>query len=81
MEIKEPVFHKENGKANFSEIVLDILKEYNYKTNADKAVIQCFDPAELKRIKNEVKSQLTLVQLLEDKQILNGFDWYVNIKL
>ena len=30
------------------------------------------------RIKNELKSNLTLVQLLEDNQIMDGFDWYVS---
>ena len=78
VEIKEPEFHKKNNKPNFSEIVLKILKEYKYSTKADKAVIQCFDPYELERIKNSLKSNLTLVQLLEDKQIMNGFDWFVH---
>ena len=33
-------------------------------------------PYELERIRNELKSELTLVQLLEDNQIMNEFDWF-----
>jgi glycerophosphoryl diester phosphodiesterase len=43
VEIKDPQFHKENNRANFSEIVLDILKQYKYVTKKDKAIIQCFE--------------------------------------
>jgi glycerophosphoryl diester phosphodiesterase len=75
VEIKEPEFHKNSGKANFSEIVLNLLKSYNYTKRSDMAIIQCFDPIELERIKKDLKSELILVQLLEDNQVLNEFDW------
>lgn len=74
-DIKDPQFHKDNNKANFSEIVLDILKQYGYTKKNDTAIIQCFDPIELRRIRNELKSELTLVQLLESGQVMNGTDW------
>ena len=46
-EIKQPFFHMEEGYKNFSEIVLQILKEYNYTKSTDPVFLQCFDPFEL----------------------------------
>jgi glycerophosphoryl diester phosphodiesterase len=63
-EIKDPKFHLNNGK-DISKIVLQILNDYGYKTKADNCVLQCFDPIELKRIRNELKSELFLTQLIE----------------
>ena len=62
-EIKSPAFHQKAGK-DISKIVLRVLSEYGYKNSEDKIFLQCFDGHELKRIKNELKSQLKLVQLL-----------------
>jgi len=68
-EIKKPKFHRENGK-DFSKIVLEILSEYGYKTKNDHCILQCFDADELKRIREELKSELFLVQLMDsDKEI------------
>ena len=75
VEIKQPRFHKIENKGTISEIVLSLLEKYNYKTRADKVILQCFDPIELKRIKNELKSDLVLVQLLEKDQISDGVNW------
>ncbi len=63
-EIKDPKFHHENGK-DISKIVLKILNEYGYKNKTDNCVLQCFDPIELKRIRNDLKSELFLTQLIE----------------
>lgn len=63
-EIKNPKFHKENGK-DFSKIVLSILSDYNYKNKADRCILQCFDAQELERIRKELSSELFLVQLIE----------------
>lgn len=63
-EIKTPEFHKKEGK-NISEIVLQILADYGYKTKKDKCILQCFDAKELKRIRKELTSELFLVQLME----------------
>ena len=65
-EIKNPEFHRKSGK-DISKIVLDILAEYGYKTKSDLCILQCFDEAELKRIRTELKSNLFLVQLLGRK--------------
>ena len=63
-EIKEPEFHQKEGK-DISKIVLNILTEYGYKTKNDNCILQCFDAKELKRIRNDFKSELFLVQLIQ----------------
>lgn len=65
-EIKDPEFHQKEGK-DISKIVLEILNNYGYKTKNDPCILQCFDAQELKRIRNELKSELFLVQLMEFK--------------
>jgi glycerophosphoryl diester phosphodiesterase len=63
-EIKEPEFHKKEGK-DLTGIVLRILADYGYKTKKDNCILQCFDAKELERIRKELKSELFLVQLIE----------------
>jgi glycerophosphoryl diester phosphodiesterase len=65
-EIKEPEFHNKEGK-DISKIVLKILTNYGYSTKNDNCILQCFDALELKRIRQELKSELFLVQLMEYK--------------
>ena len=65
-EIKEPKFHRKEGK-DISNIVLKVLNDYGYKNKNDQCILQCFDAKELKRIRNEFKSDLFLVQLMEFK--------------
>ncbi len=63
-EIKEPEFHQKEGK-DISKIVLEVLNDFGYKTKKDNCILQCFDATALKRIRNEFKSELFLVQLME----------------
>jgi glycerophosphoryl diester phosphodiesterase len=65
-EIKDPAWHQKEGK-DISKIVLQILSDYGYKDSDSKCYLQCFDANELKRIKSELKSELKLIQLLEDE--------------
>lgn len=65
-EIKEPEFHRKEVK-DISKIVLKVLNDYGYKTKNDNCMLQCFEAKELKRIRNEFKSKLFLVQLTEFK--------------
>lgn len=66
-EIKNPAFHRNNGK-DISKIVLKVLSDYGYKAKKDNCILQCFDVAELKRIRQELNSNLFLVQLTEFKE-------------
>ena len=64
-ELKHPTFHHDEGK-DLAETVLKILNEYGYSNRADPVILQCFEEAELERVRNELKSDLTLVQLLSN---------------
>ena len=79
-EIKEPVFHKNEGK-DISKIVLKVLTDYGYKDKNDKCILQCFNVDELKRIRFQLKSELFLVQLIEfkeDEKRLEEFSKYAD---
>ena len=79
-EIKEPVFHKNEGK-DISKIVLKELANYGYKDKNDKCILQCFDVNELKRIRFQLKTKLFLVQLIEfeeDENRLEEFSKYAD---
>ncbi|MGP9421362.1 glycerophosphodiester phosphodiesterase [Ewingella sp. AOP8-B2-18] len=66
-EIKAPWFHRQEGK-DISAKVLEVLKQYGYTSKSSNVYLQCFDPNELKRIKNELEPKmgmdLKLVQLI-----------------
>jgi len=78
-EIKSPAFHREEGK-DISSAVLDVLKQYDYDEQSDKIFLQCFDPYELQRIRQELmparKMALPLIQLIgmseEYRSLLNA---------
>ena len=63
-EIKNPGFHTKEGK-DISKIVLKILNDYGYVKKTDPCILQCFDASELQRIRQELSSNLFLVQLME----------------
>ena len=63
-EIKEPEFHKKEGK-DLTGIVLKTLTDYGYKTKKNNCILQCFDAKELERIRKDLKSELFLIQLIE----------------
>jgi len=62
-EIKSPAWHRQQGH-DISTVVLDTLKQYGYRQREDNIYLQCFDPAELKRIRIDLGSDLKLVQLI-----------------
>ena len=74
-EIKKPQFHHKNGK-DFSKIVLNILSEYGYTTKDDNCILQCFDAKELERVRNELNSELFLVQLIEFPEETQQLDYF-----
>jgi glycerophosphoryl diester phosphodiesterase len=79
-EIKEPIFHKNEG-FDISQIVLDVLSNYGYKTKNDNCILQCFESSELKRIRFELNSKLFLVQLIEfeeDENRIEEFSTYAD---
>lgn len=62
-EIKRPRWHREEG-FDLAASVLQVLMEYGYESADDPIFLQCFDAAELVRLRNELGCRLRLVQLI-----------------
>ena len=62
-EIKAPDWHKAEG-VDIAPILLDVLATHGYEGPEDAVYVQCFNAAELLRIRNELGSKLRLVQLI-----------------
>ena len=62
-EIKRPAWHREDG-FDITPAVLDELSRYGYENAADAVFLQCFDGAEVIRIRNELGCKLKMVQLI-----------------
>jgi len=69
-EIKQPIFHRGEGKDISTEIV-NIIKNYGYKTKKNKVFLQTFSFEELKLLKNEILPkagiELNLIQLVDSE--------------
>ncbi len=63
-EIKNPEFHQKEGK-DITKATINILRKYGYEKNG-QAIIQCFYPPSLKRLKNEFKTKIPLILLIAD---------------
>jgi glycerophosphoryl diester phosphodiesterase len=68
-EIKEPAWHRGQGR-DISRLVLEVLLRNAYRTKTDKVYLQCFDEAEVKRIRAELGYRGRLVQLIEGSRPL-----------
>ncbi len=64
-EIKAPDWHREQGR-DVTRAVLDVLERYELRKRTDPIWLQCFDPGELLRIRQDLGSDLKLVQLIGD---------------
>ena len=62
-EIKAPAWHREEG-VDITRLVLDTLEQADYTDSNDSIYLQCFDDAELRRVRHELGSRLKLVQLI-----------------
>ena len=62
-EIKSPAWHAREG-VDITRLVLDALRKAGYSEHSDPVYLQCFDAAELRRIRHELGSALKLVQLI-----------------
>jgi glycerophosphoryl diester phosphodiesterase len=63
-EIKSPSWHRQNGQ-DITRVVLGVLDRYNYRTKNDRVYLQCFEFAEVKRIRNELGYKGKLIQLID----------------
>ena len=62
-EIKSPAWHRGEG-VDLSSLVIEQLDDLGYRTKADPVYLQCFDAAEVRRIRLDLGCGLRLVQLL-----------------
>lgn len=62
-EIKQPAWHRAQGR-DISRTVLRVLGEADLTRRSDPVLLQCFDADELRRVREELGSELRLVQLL-----------------
>jgi glycerophosphoryl diester phosphodiesterase len=62
-EIKDPQWHRRHG-IDLSTLMLAELRAFGYSRAGDAAFVQCFDTAELARLKRELKCELPLIQLV-----------------
>lgn len=67
VEIKAPAWHRQEGKDS-SAAVLELLDEFGYRRRADKCFVQCFDPRETRRLREELKTDLKLIQLIGENR-------------
>jgi glycerophosphoryl diester phosphodiesterase len=65
-ELKQPKWHREQGH-DISKVVLPILVRYGYATKADPCFLQCFEFAEVRRLRAELGWKGLLIMLIEGK--------------
>lgn len=79
-EIKAPKWHHEQGH-DLAKAVIETLNHYGYTKRSDAAFVQCFDEKETRRVREELKSDLKLIQLLDESvtdQQLQSFAEYAD---
>ena len=62
-EIKHPAWHQREG-IDMSPLVLELIHEFKGAENKDLGYVQCFDDAEVRRIRNDLSCPWHLVQLI-----------------
>jgi glycerophosphoryl diester phosphodiesterase len=63
-EIKEPAWHRRHGIDPGARLI-ETLAAFGYTRPSDPVFVQCFDPDELRRLRQELGVPLRLVQLVE----------------
>jgi len=63
-EIKNPAWHREEG-IDIGPMVLEMLAKHGYVAPEHAAFVQCFEPPELERLRQDYGCRLRLVQLLD----------------
>ncbi len=65
-EIKQPKWHRAQGH-DLSRAVLSILNRYGYAAKTDPCYLQCFELAEVQRLRNDLGWRGQLIMLIESK--------------
>lgn len=66
-EVKNPAWHHKEG-VDCAALLLKLLGQYGYTGAADRVYVQCFDAAELRRIREDLGCRLPLIQLVADDE-------------
>ena len=66
-EIKQPGWHRRQGH-DISRAVLPLLEKFGYRAKTDACWLQCFEWAEVQRLRNELGWQGRLLMLMSDKK-------------
>ncbi|MBL8818299.1 MAG: glycerophosphodiester phosphodiesterase [Planctomyces sp.] len=66
VEIKDPARHREKG-LDSSTVILKVLNDAGYRKSDDRIFVQCFDPSEIRRLREELHCELPLIQLCSKK--------------
>lgn len=64
-EVKSPAWHRAEG-VDVSRLLLKMLSDYGYSSREDPVYVQCFDARETRRLREELGSDLKLIQLIGD---------------
>jgi glycerophosphoryl diester phosphodiesterase len=64
-EIKRPAWHREQG-IDLAAAMLEVLLSHGYEGPDDPVFVQCFDAAELVRVRRELGCRMRIVQLIGD---------------
>lgn len=64
-EIKRPQWHRKEG-IDIAPAFLGTLSDFGYRDHSDPVYVQCFDAAELRRIRHQLGCRLKLVQLIAE---------------
>ena len=62
-ELKRPAWHRDQG-VDMAPLLLGVLSAHGYESAADPVFVQCFDRAEIERLREELGTRLKLVQLV-----------------
>ena len=76
-EIKRPAWHRAEG-IDIAPQLLKLLAEYGYNSSDSAVYVQCFDDAEIRRLRNELDCPFKLVQLIGENswgEAESDFDW------
>jgi glycerophosphoryl diester phosphodiesterase len=67
-EIKRPNWHRSEG-VDIAPRLLETLADFGYDSDDDPIYVQCFDDAELRRLRNEFDCPFKLVQLIGNDEV------------
>ncbi len=65
VELKDPSWHLEQGH-DLGKLTLDALAKQGFKTRTDSAIVQSFDLAAMRRLREELHTDLRIVQLMNE---------------